>query len=289
MLGLARGRPPAPHRSVDTIASRHNPLVARARRLARDRTGEPAMLLDGLHLVEMAVTAGVIPELAAFARVLLERDPAAASLAVRLERLGCRVVQVSQPVADAMSPVRTPSGVVAIAPAPPCEWARVLAAQPALVVVAVDVQDPGNLGAIVRVVDAAGGTGVVCAGGSADPFGWKALRGAMGSTLRVPLVREADPAAAVARLRSAGLRVLASEGGATLAPHDVDLRNAVAVLVGSEGQGIGADVAALADARIGIPMRPGVESLNVATATAVIAYEARRQRGARPADDRDHR
>jgi TrmH family RNA methyltransferase len=270
---------------VDIIASRSNPLVARARRLARDRAGEQAMLLDGLHLVEMAVTSGIIPEVVAFAAALLDRDPAAASLATRLERLGCRVVQVPQAVADAMSPVRTPSGVVAIAPAPPCAWARVLAAQPALVVVAVDVQDPGNLGAVVRVVDAAGGTGVVCAGRSADPFGWKALRGAMGSAFRVPLVREPDAAAAVARLRAAGVRVLATEGGATLAPYDVDLRTALAVLVGNEGQGLEPEVARLADARIGIPMRAGVESLNVATATAVIAYEARRQRAAL---DREH-
>ena len=93
---------------------------------------------------------------------------------------------------DALSPVRSSSAIVALAERPRDRSTRVYAGAGPLVVIAVDVQDPGNLGAIVRVAEAAGATGVVAAGASADPFGWKALRGSMGSALRLPIVAARD-------------------------------------------------------------------------------------------------
>ena len=94
---------------------------------------------------------------------------------------------------DAVSPVKTPSGVVALAQRPQSRTGRCMPGPRALVVAAVDVQDPGNLGAIIRVAEAAGATGFAAAGGSANPFGWKALRGSMGSALRLPIASELTP------------------------------------------------------------------------------------------------
>ena len=114
-------------------------------------------------------------------------SPEGRQLADRAAAAGAAMVQVSETVMAAMSPVASPSGVVAIAGRPDWTLDQVFERIPQLVVVAVDVQEPGNVGAIVRAAEACGATGAAFCGASADPFGWKALRGSMGSALRLPL------------------------------------------------------------------------------------------------------
>jgi len=263
---------------VETIASRQNPIVSRCRRLARGRSAEdPALLLDGWHLIEAALDAGVAVELLAGPSAVLTGG-AGAELAGRAAATGARVVAVTAPVLDAMSPVSSPSGLVAIARPLSAPIGAVTRPAPALVAVLADVQDPGNVGAVVRVVDAAGGTGVVACGTSADPFAWKALRGAMGSAFRIPVVRAGATADAVARLKAEGVRIVATAARGGASPYDLDWRRPVACLLGSEGAGLAPGDLELADDRVTIPMRVGVESLNVSTTAAILAYEARRQR-----------
>src|SRR5262249_29064773 len=163
-----------------TITSRHNPLVARFRDAARGDAGA-VVLLDGAHLVADAVAAHVTMIAAAVTPASLERHDIH-ELAEALIRRGVPVATVSAAVMDAISRVRSASGIVALADRPP-RSRDLYAHELPLVAIAVDVQDPGNLGAIVRVAEAAGATGVVVAGNSAQPFGWKALRGSMGSAL----------------------------------------------------------------------------------------------------------
>ncbi|RPJ77125.1 MAG: RNA methyltransferase [Acidobacteria bacterium] len=270
--------------AMKRISSRHHPLVARCRALARGRTDAPRLLLDGLHLVADAARAGLSIEVVAFsARALAGGE--ASLLAERLAADGVEVVEAADTVMEALSPVSTPSGVVGIAHCPPTSLDAVLARSPQLVVVAVDVQDPGNAGAIVRAAEAGGATGVVFCGASADPFGWKALRGSMGSALRLPLGFGIELSGAVEGVRRAGLRVAATLPRGGRAPDGVDLRQPVALLLGGEGPGLPADVVAAADDRVTIPMQPPVESLNVAVAAALLVYEAARQRrggGAHP-------
>src|SRR5262249_36962638 len=146
-----------------------------------------------------------------------------------------------------------------------------------LVVIAVDVQDPGNVGAMARVAEAGGATGMIVAGATADPFGWKALRGSMGSSLRLPLAI-ADADAALGDARGRGCRILATVPRHGRAIHEVDLRGPIAVVVGGEARGLSPAIVDAADDRVSIPMDEPVESLNVAVAAALIVYEARRQR-----------
>lgn len=265
---------------MDTIASRRNPFVSRCRRLRAGRSADdPALLLDGWHLVRDALRAGLKIEMIAISASALDSPNDEASAVLDAARFGnVRVTPVEKTVMEAISPVRAPTGVVAIAAPPQITLESVVRPSPALVVVPVAVQEPGNLGAIVRVVEAAGGTGVIAAGESADPFGWKALRGSMGSALRLPVGREPDTAQAVADLKSHGAFILATAARASATLYDQDLRGEVAILVGGEGGGLPREVADLADGQIAIPMATAIESLNVATATAVIVYEAWRQR-----------
>jgi RNA methyltransferase, TrmH family len=266
---------------ITAVSSRHNPVVRLYRALVRDRgpdENQPRLLLDGLHLLAEAGAAGLPIESAAFTHQLLDAAEGRA-LARKLAQAGAQVLAVSPAVMAAMSPVRTPSGAVGIAVGKRASLQAVLERAPQLVVLAIDVQDAGNLGAIARAVEAAGGTGVIACGESADPLGWKALRGSMGSILRLPVAR-GDFETAVRACRAAGLQLVASapHGGQRL--FEVSLRPPTALLLGSEGRGLPDGVLSRADLRVSIPMQTPVESLNVAVAAAVFLYEACRQRSA---------
>jgi TrmH family RNA methyltransferase len=272
---------------MDVIASRKNPFVATVRRVA-DGEDRDRLLLDGLHLVEEARAAQVPIASAAFtARALAGADGKARRIAAALANTGVRVVQVADPVMDALSPTTHPSGVVAVAARPRRGLDDVLGrtdGPAALVVVAVDVQDPGNVGAIARVAEAAGATGFVAAGQSADPFGWKALRGSMGSVLRLPTLHEPDAGAVIGVLRARRLQILGAAIAGAVSFEAADWRGPTACLVGSEGAGLPAPILEMTDRRVRIPMAPPVESLNVAVSAGLLLYEARRQRAARPGD-----
>src|SRR3954469_21331379 len=263
-----------------TITSRHNPLVARFRDAARGYA-DAVMLLDGAHLVADALAANVAIHVAAVTAAAQE-IPAIHELADRLSQRGVDVVVVSPPVMDAISPVRSASAIVALADRPRDRGAEMHDAPSPLVVIAVDIQDPGNVGAIVRVAEAAGASGVVAAGASANPFGWKALRGSMGSLVRVPLggggPAGGPPAAGSAGARQHRCRIVATVPRAGRTLFDFDLTGRAALLVGGEGAGLPAALIDSADERITIPMQPPVESLNAAVAATVLLYEARRQR-----------
>jgi TrmH family RNA methyltransferase len=145
------------------------------------------------------------------------------------------------------------------------------------VVAAVDVQDPGNVGAIVRVAEAGGATGVVVAGASADPFGWKALRGSMGSALRMPIYIKKGPYA-FDEARRHGCRIVATSPRGGRSVFDLDLTGPLVVVIGGEGPGLPPALLKSADDHVTVPMQSPVESLNAAVTTALIVYEARRQR-----------
>jgi TrmH family RNA methyltransferase len=263
---------------MEAIASRQNPIVKTCRALARGGR-DAQVLLEGRRLVEDAVAAGVPVRLVAVSARLLDReDPAVGRLLATLEAAGVRVVSATPAVMAAMSPVRTPSGVVAIAERTSAPPERVFAGDAPLVFVLAGLQDPGNVGAVIRAADAAGATGIVACEDTADPFGWKALRGAMGSTFRVPIATGLPVERAVTLARRHGLAVLAATPHRGRLLYETDLRRPVAVVLGGEGGGLPEAVAALADAHLSIPMRPPVDSLNVAVSAALVAYEVYRQR-----------
>jgi TrmH family RNA methyltransferase len=258
------------------ITSRQNPLVARFRTAARGDVGG-VMLLDGAHLVGDAIAARVAFQLAAVTPASSE-DPGIRALVAALQADGVEVITVSASVMDAVSPVKTPSGIVALAERPVADAGVLYEGTAALVVSAVDVQDPGNLGAIVRVTEAAGATGLVAAGASANPFGWKALRGSMGSALRLPIVSEVAAEDAVAEARQHGCRIIASVPRNGRSLFDLDLAGPLHVLIGGEGRGLSPALVDAAEERVTIPMQAPVESLNAAVTAALLVYEARRQR-----------
>jgi len=259
------------------VSSRQNPLVQQFREVAAGHARGSRVLLDGAHLIATAIDAGLHLPLAAITDSELD-DPEFAALAARLEAGGTDIAVVTSHLMDVVSPVHSPSGIVAIGDHAPASVAEVLGAHGPLVLVVADVQDPGNLGALVRSAEAASATGVIASGLSADPFAWKALRGSMGSALRLPVAIALDTEELVAEIRQAGLQTVAAVPRDGVAPESVDWQKPTALLMGGEGPGLPHAVIDAADVRVTVPMAPPVESLNVSIAGALLLYVARRQR-----------
>jgi len=232
-------------------------------------------LLEGPRLIAEALDAGVTPDLVAVSHALATHDRWS-DLLNRLDRV-TELVGVSQPVMTALSPVSEPSGLVAIASLRPVRFDSTVSTAGPLVLGLLGVQDPGNIGAVIRAAEAGGASGVVTVGG-ADPYGWKALRGSMGSTLRFPVVRADDAGDISADARAKGLRLLAAVPRGGTPTVEANLSRPCLIWLGTEGLGLSPTVVTGVDELISVPMRGPVESLNIAVAAALITYEAARQR-----------
>ncbi len=186
------------------------------------------------------------------------------------------------PVTDramrALSETVTPAGLVAVCRLPGERLDDILADKPDLVVVAVDISDPGNAGTLIRLAAAMGTGAVVFAGDSVDPYNGKCVRSSAGSIFAVPVCTEPDTAALMARLRTAGLQILATTLTGELSLDDAHpiLAARTAWLFGPESRGLSEQVAERADRRIVIPMSGAVDSLNVAAAAAICLYQSAR-------------
>jgi TrmH family RNA methyltransferase len=192
---------------------------------------------------------------------------------------GIPVRLVDEGVLASLSEVETSQGILALARRPAFDEERIYRDTP-LVLVAAGVQNPGNLGALLRTAEAAGASGAYLTDGAADPFSWKALRGSMGSAFRLPHRRRLTTAEALARLEARGVDVIAADPRAARPYHAADLRRPTALLIGPEGRGLAPGLQALATRSVAIPMANGVESLNAAVAAGILFFEAARQRGA---------
>jgi len=191
---------------------------------------------------------------------------------------GARVLDLAPGVLERVAGTVTPQPVIAVVAYVdvPLEELRVAG----LVVVCVDVRDPGNLGTVLRSAEAAGAGGVICCDGSVDVYNPKAVRASAGSLFHVPVVAGGDPAGVLERLGAWGLRRLGSVARRGLDYAAVDLTGPTALVLGNEAAGLpdGLAAAGLLDAEVTIPMTGRAESLNVGMAAAVLCFEAARQR-----------
>jgi TrmH family RNA methyltransferase len=266
-----------------TITSRRHPLVSRCRDAADGSADE--VLLEGPHLVAEALDARTPLSVIVVAEGADARGEIAA-IVMRAIGQDLPVQYVTPAVLDAASPTRSPTGVLALASLATRRLDDLLLPAPPLVTVSMGIQDPGNVGTLLRSSEAAGATGFLALPGTAHPFGWKALRGSMGSALRLPIAREADGTAALQDLRSRGLRLVALTAAADVMLDDADLTGPIAICAGAEGAGVPSEFLALADVRLRIPMCAPVESLNVGVATSLVLFEVARQRRAALAGNR---
>ncbi len=276
---------------VEKITSRQNPLVKRFR-LVRAGSERYHIFLEGVRLIEDAIAASAHFETVAFTSAL-ETNERGLKLLDALENIPCRGAHVAKIVMEAIAETESPQGVAAIVTRPYFELQDLFERDLQTIVIADQLQDPGNLGTIIRTAEAAGADGLITTRRTVDPFNHKALRASMGSALRLPLVTDAKRADVLKLCRERGIKIVGSRptpARAQAVIEDVErtqtiftyteanLAVPIALILGKEASGISADAAAQADEFVHIPMAEAVESLNVSAAAAILLYEAARQR-----------
>lgn len=244
----------------------HNPLVKQIRRAVAHGTltDDGYAVAEGPHLLEEARKAHC--EI----RAVIVSESAKPEVVAELSRLP-ELREVSEKTFRTLCSTETPQGVLALVKPPAADLATMLSGI-ALIAILDGVQDPGNAGAIIRVAEAFGATGAIFLKGTVDPFHPRALRGAAGSSFRLPIVRGID----LDSLRDLRIYAAMPQAAASLEVRSADFNGACAIAIGSEGRGIGKQLAERAVA-VHIPTRK-VESLNAAVAAGILFYEARRQR-----------
>jgi TrmH family RNA methyltransferase len=285
----------------EIISSRDNKWLKKFRaalRGAGPKPGEP-IAAEGPKLVEEGVRAGLETEALLVSETgerQLERILRAASESESgIPR--SRIFKTNDKLFRGVAGTETPQGVAALFLAR--DWSHedvlrgradrdgVYRSDAALVVVLAGVQDPGNVGTIVRSAEAFGASGVVATRGTADPWSPKALRASAGSALRLPLLRGIAAPVLLAQMRMAGVRILAAGAKPTESAGAKDatfegamagMRGPCAIFIGNEGAGLPSEVEHAADDWISIAMSDHVESLNAGVAASVILFEAARQR-----------
>lgn len=258
--------------------SRKNPRLQQASRLARsaaERAATGLFVIEGPKLVGEALDAGLnLTE--AFVAPSFAGRPGAAEVLRALASRRVPVTEAEERAIAALSDVQTSQGIVAIArPHPSSDAARLLDV-PGDLLLASAVQDPGNAGALVRIAAAAGFAGVVADKQTADFLAPKVVRGSAGAVLRLPTARVDDLAAYAGALRTRGVEVLAAATRGGEDPSAYARRGRIALVMGSEGSGLSPELEKACTAALTIPLAGRVESLNVATAAAVLAFSLAR-------------
>lgn len=170
-------------------------------------------------------------------------------------------------------------GVICVCEKPVADMGDIFTKKPEFIIVCEDIQDPGNMGTVIRTADAGGAGGVILTKGCVDVYSPKVLRSAMGSVFNLPVVTGADAGAVTELLKSKGILTLSAHLRGTLTPYEVNLKLPVAIYVGNEANGLRAETAEKTDMLIRLPIIGGAESLNASVACGILIYEVVRQRG----------
>ena len=265
----ARGR-------LRRIEGRHNPLVKLLRQAfaGADCTRNGECAVEGLRIVEEAISSGLR------FRAVFFRESEQVLAELLLPQIGAHVEALLLPnkIFDNAVPSETPQGVAALVHLKEPALEEILERlQVGPVVVIAGLQDPGNLGTILRSVEAFGSAGVILGEGTVSPFNAKVVRASAGSIFRVPLIRgKLD--AVCSQLRAQEIRLVATSSHKGTPLGEARLTGPLAMFIGNEGSGLPRDLMTRMDEVVVIPHAPQVESLNAAMATSILLYEAARQR-----------
>jgi TrmH family RNA methyltransferase len=265
----ARGR-------LRRIEGRHNPLVKLLRQAfaGADCTRNGGCAVEGLRIVEEAIRSGL-----RFRAVFFRESEQ--DLAERLlPQIGAHVETLLLPnkIFDNAVPSETPQGVAALVHLKEFSFEEIMARlRVGPLVVIAGLQDPGNLGTILRSAEAFGGAGVILGEGTVSPFNAKVVRASAGSIFRVPVIREKLDAVC-SRLRAQEIRLVATSSHKGTPLGEARLSGPLAMFIGNEGSGLPRDLMTRMDEAVVIPHAPQVESLNAGVATSILLYEAARQR-----------
>jgi TrmH family RNA methyltransferase len=271
------------------VSSRQHPLIKqlRAAFAHAELTPDGYCAIEGVRMLEEALRAGLRMRAVVFSESALKEGGRAAKL---VSQIGSHTeaISVPEPVFASAVATETPQGVAALVKLKDFSLDDMLRGEHPLLVVAAGLQDPGNLGTILRSAEAFGAAGLLLAEKTVRPYNAKAVRASAGSVFRLP-VASIELATAIARLRERGVRLLATSSHKGMPADEADLRGATAIFIGNEGAGLPKHTLGEMDATIVIPHSERVESLNAGIAASIVLYEAARQRRTPTTETQRHR
>ena len=270
---------PKPNRATPReITSPANPLLKIFRHaLAEGVTREGWLAVEGPHALEEALAAGANVTV----QSVLASQSAAEEFHVLLDRLPreAEIALVDDHLFTRVASTQSPQGIAALVELIPEDLDSLLRRHDALLVVACGLQDPGNLGSIMRSAVALGATALLTLKETVSPFNPKAARSSAGAIFHLPVFPGLEAADLFPSLSAARVRTIGAERESPHALHQADLKGPLAFLIGKESTGLPREILDRADMLLSIPIRPGMDSVNAATAAGIFLYEAARQRG----------
>lgn len=263
----------------ELISSRSNRVVKylKSLGLARNRQRDGRFLIEGVRIVEEAVEReGCVEKLIVTPQAL--HNDRVAAMVESANEAGVDIMWVADRVMDYISETKTTQGIMA--QVRPVQFTEddLEKGQIPIVVVAHMLQDPGNIGTLIRVAEAAGIGGVVTTPGTVNFYNPKALRATMGSIFRIPSIKTDSLEGFIDRFKKKGYRIAAAMVSVKTRYFDLDYSEPTVLILGQEGTGLPVEAYNLTDTQISIPMATMIDSLNVAGAASVILYEAVRQK-----------
>lgn len=265
---------------MEIITSSQNKYIKLATSLKqkkyRDELG--LFIVEGVRLVEEAVQSNWLVETCIYTEETLEQERVQGIIS-DLHSKNCRMIQVPEGIYSKISDTKEPQGVMAIVRKKSCQLEDMfVSGTKGFFIVLDEVQDPGNVGTMIRTAAAAGCTGVILTKGCADVFASKAVRGSMGSIFHVPIIEGLARCEAISYFTEHDIEILATSLESSKVYFDIDFKESIAIVFGNEGNGVSREILEKAQERLYIPLANHVESLNVAASAAVILYEVVRQR-----------
>lgn len=260
---------------MEKITSRDNRRLVNARKV-RDGKASGRMFVEGRRLVEEALRSGLVIDEAFVAEGFGDLEMVEA-----VREMAGSMAEVSASVFDSVADTKQPQGIILIAKRPENKIAalesKLTSGGLPIVIFLSEINNPANLGAIMRTAEAAGVAGVIVSANSADAFSPKATRAAMGSNFRLPIIENADFDEVLQWAAGRELITTAADISAECSYLEVDWKTPRLLVFGSEAHGLGRNEMAAMDETVGIPMENGVESLNLAVSAGIILFEAKRQ------------
>ncbi len=253
------------------MLSRDNQFVKYALKLKQKkyRDDEGKFIIEGIRLIEEGIKEGLI-EYILYSSKLMDTNGAE-----RIQKQGIKMYEVSHDILKELCDTQTPQGAAAVVTRPERTLEDV---DGDFIVIADGIQDPGNLGSIIRTADAAGANGIVLLKGTVDAYNPKTLRSTMGSVFHIPVICCDNIDELAKSLKEKSFSVYASSLEQSEAIYDCDFKGRTAIIIGNEANGIPKEHMELCTCKIKIPMAGKAESLNAAAAAAIIIYEVVRQR-----------
>jgi TrmH family RNA methyltransferase len=263
---------------IREITSTANPLLKIFRHaLAEGVTREGWLAVEGPRALEEGLAAA--PNVTV--QSVLAGETAAEKFRALLDRLPqeTEITLVADGLFARVAATPSPQGIAALVELKPQSLDAILSRRDVLLLVACGLQDPGNLGTMMRSAQALGATALLTLKETVSPFNPKAMRSSAGAVFHLPVFAGLEGPALFVRLRAAGVRIVATDRESPQALHQSDLKGSLAFLIGKEASGLPKEITRHADLHLSVPIRPGMDSINAATAAGIFLYEAARQRG----------